>query len=274
MVLNENIMKEIHDLDELKSIELRLMKVIHDVCTHNNIWYELAYGTLIGAVRHNGFIPWDDDIDIFMYRKDLNKFLEAIERHKESDHIMIASPKNGDIYFPRDIIKVCDSRTKLFEKTYKHEPIGVFVDIWPIDNSSDPLDSKWVKEVVILRNLALSCDISKRSDEYGRMGFAKKMAVNVSSFFNRDEVLNKQIHEAQKYHNNSESTYVIAFQAHNNIYRREWISDIELHKFENAEFYIPKHFDELLTSIYGDYMQLPPANEQNPHHIQDVWWIE
>ena len=120
-------MKEIHDLDELKSIELRLMKVIHDVCTHNNIWYELAYGTLIGAVRHNGFIPWDDDIDIFMYRKDLNKFLEAIERHKESDHIMIASPKNGDIYFPRDIIKVCDSRTKLFEKTYKHEPIGVFV---------------------------------------------------------------------------------------------------------------------------------------------------
>ena len=128
-------MREITDLEELKHIELEVMKKIHEFCEENSIIYYLCFGTLIGAVRHDGFIPWDDDIDIYMKRDDYEKFLTLFPQKAEELDLNYANYMTKP-YYGRCFTKVFDNKTVLKEPQYKtDDDIGVFVDIWPLDGT-------------------------------------------------------------------------------------------------------------------------------------------
>ena len=122
-------MKEIY-LEELRVIQLELLQQIADFCEKNNIKYFLAYGTLIGAIRHKGYIPWDDDIDIVMPRDDYDRFLELYnEAYPFSKVVDMYNTKHYGFAFA----KVHDVRTIIYETQYAQDSFGVFVDVFPID---------------------------------------------------------------------------------------------------------------------------------------------
>ena len=131
-------MREIKSLDEIKSIELSILKRVHSICEQNGIKYYLCGGTLLGAVRHKGFIPWDDDIDIYMKRRDYTKFVNLLKENAEIyaeeglELVNATTPR----YYGRIISKVIDNTTVLQENDYKtDDPIGIFIDIWPLDGT-------------------------------------------------------------------------------------------------------------------------------------------
>lgn len=122
-------------LDEVKKIQLEILAYIDSFCKKNNISYFINYGTLLGAVRHKGFIPWDDDIDISMDRKYYNMFIEKF--NQDSSKYKILSLDTDKAYF-NNFIKVVDTTTKIVDnRNYKTFSCGVFVDIFPMDKFND-----------------------------------------------------------------------------------------------------------------------------------------
>lgn len=119
-------------MEELKSIQLGILKDVHDYCSSTNITYWLAYGTLLGAIRHNGYIPWDDDIDIAMPREHYEKFIQSYKKK----NTVVYSCSNNKKYILH-FAKVYDTRTILKEYANMNIETGVYIDIFPIDNVPD-----------------------------------------------------------------------------------------------------------------------------------------
>lgn len=125
----EESMDNIITLKEMQNLELSLMKKLHSICESNNLNYFLGYGSCIGAIRHNGFIPWDDDIDIIMPLEDYENLINILKH--SNDRYQIRCLENDDKYiYP--FAKFVDTYTELDEFEMEAEPIGVYVDIFPI----------------------------------------------------------------------------------------------------------------------------------------------
>lgn len=266
-------MQEITSLDELKKIELSIMKKVHQFCEENGIWYVLSYGTLIGAIRHSGFIPWDDDIDIFMMRDGYEKFEAMFPTWGKAHGLFLAGPNSEDHYFPRDLLKVCDVRTSLIEKVYKRtEPIGVFVDVWVLDEVPEMnwKTKNWILSSNICKEINLLADTSY---EYAKenMKLSKCLAVKLLSHFKTQNIIHRQQSLSQKYRRKG-GEKLICVQGNCKIFNKKDFSGRFLHQFEDTQFYVPVGYDNILRVDYGDYMQLPPLDQQKPHHIQDIWW--
>ena len=261
-------MKAITELDELKHIELGIMKRIHSFCVDNEITYFLCFGTLIGAIRHNGFIPWDDDIDIFMPRPDYEKFLELFPSIQKDMDLEIVNHKS-QIYFGRPISKVIDTRTLLFEKNYKgDDPIGVFVDIWPLDGVDKGIKGWWqlLRARIAKKILYLAIDTNLK-------GIYKYLSLFVN--FNDRKRYVEILDKIAKENCYDKCKGVRCFSGGSIATKCFFYKDLfvpVLHKFEDAEFFIPQGYDIILTMTFGDYMTPPPLNQQIPHHIVDIYW--
>lgn len=266
-------MRAITDLDELKAIELDIMKKVHEFCEEKKIWYVLTYGTLIGAIRHNGFIPWDDDIDIFVMRDGFERIEKEFPEWGKDHGLFLAGPDSKDHYFPRDMLKICDARTSLFEKAYKRtDKLGVFVDVWVLDEvpQNIKLSANWIKRANILRAMNLYANTSwKYAKE--NMSTRSKLIVRFFNWHRTEPIIAKQQALVKKYRN-TEGEKFICVQGDCILYDRSDFAGRSLHKFEDCEFYIPDGYDKVLKYTYGDYMTLPPEELREPHHIQDVWW--
>lgn len=267
-------MRPIVELDELKSIELNIMKSVHEFCVANNIQYVLSYGTLLGAIRHKGFIPWDDDIDIQMPREDYIRFEKKFPEWGKERGISVVGPHTKGNEFPRDLLKVCDDKTLLLEKSYKSGcQLGVFVDIWPLDKvprKNSLKDKLWVKYVQLMSRIALASDIDHKSDAYNHLTFGKRAFVSLFGIFNAKKIVLKQ-EKISKKNIDVEDAVFISFQVGKTVYEPKDIFPAVLHIFEDTEFFIPNNYDEVLQRVYGNYMELPPIDQRKPHHIQDVY---
>ena len=126
-------MKEISSTSEMREIQLKMMDCIHHFCIKNKIKYSLAFGSLLGAVRHKGFIPWDDDIDIMMLRSDYELFVNTFNCYN-SNYKVYDYRKDTQYYYA--FAKVCDERTLRIESS-KVQGLGVFIDVFPIDYYAD-----------------------------------------------------------------------------------------------------------------------------------------
>ena len=259
--------------EEVKKVELEILSKVADFCEKNNLRYFLAYGTLIGAVRHGGFIPWDDDIDIWMPRKDYNLFLKDFNR--EDNRYLAVSPY--DDIACHSMTKVIDTKTVKMETgiKYKNGNLGVDVDIFPIDGEpqSDKDFSKWYKKLYrqYQNYYYLICD-----PKAGKRNFVFSLLVRLSGkkksdFIKKAEVL----HEMYPY---EKSRFVGAVETmHNspkNRFKKEWFEESITINFENCRFKIPICYDEILKQMYGDYMTLPPEDKQVTHHSNINYWLE
>ena len=167
-------MKVIESLDELKKIELDIMIKVHQFCEENGIKYYMIAGTLIGAIRHKGFIPWDDDIDIAMPREDYEKFLKIFPEYGKKNNLLAVNNRTKP-YYGRPMTKVIDTRTSLTEPEYRSDdPIGVFVDIWVMDGVPDDASKgDWLKKMRREKEI-LFASVYKATTQFS---FVKNLAI-------------------------------------------------------------------------------------------------
>lgn len=264
-------MREITSLQELKQIELEIMKCIHDFCIKNEIEYNLAFGSLIGAVRHNGFIPWDDDIDICMLRSDYQRFRKEFPTYAKNHGLYVAANDTSPLYL-RAMAKVCDERTLLVEPEYQFsEPIGVFVDVFPVDGTPDNKILRYL-HIKRIRLLTLCFFAGLKKDEYfTEKRISKKVLRTISKIIGLKRI-EKMIEASSSKYKAKPTGYVIASAAWLRSYRFSDLRPVHLAKFEDAEFFIPDNYDSMLRKAYGDYMKLPPEEQRIPHHVMNTYW--
>lgn len=260
-------MKEL-TLQELKEIELNILKEFAAFCKDNNIRYYLAFGTLLGAIRYKKFIPWDDDVDVLVPRDDYDRLLKLF--HDTDRYQLFAFEKNTDFPFP--FAKLCDMTTRKEETVYQNKiTLGVDIDIFPLDHFDDDFEqakaeTKYIsKNMIWLGRTKLKKQITNHPIK-SLVWWIIMLFVNImgSQYFIK-KIIKKSNQMSQK-----ESRYVGAkvwciWGEHSIIPADAFKETIEI-EFEGEVFSAPSGWDMYLTCLYGDYMPEPPIEKQKTHH--------
>lgn len=261
-------------LREVQLASLEILKRIDAVCRQEGIRYWAMYGTLIGAVRHHGFIPWDDDLDIAMPRPDYERFLEWFRGHAEEMRPLVAL----DGYrqrLPFLITRVSDTTYKMVGEYGDEVPeLGAFVDVYPIDGCGDtPEEARAHKQECMNESMRFlqAGDFAYNNREAGALKRVLKRA--------HAAMLGDAWKQAAKLHALStqvrfdDAALVACLEwdwAISKIYPREAVKETKRIAFEDIEVPVPVGYDLILTSDYGDYMQLPPEGERVGHHFYAI----
>ena len=258
-------MREIN-LEEEKQIQLDILKHIHDVCEKNNIDYYLAFGTLLGAIRHNGYIPWDDDIDILVKEKDYYKLVECI--NNEDDKYYFCDAKYDDKY-PLSFGKVMNKDTVKIEAvdSFKNYELGVNIDVFILYESDKKtyLEYKKSLDKYCLYYRMKTLDYVKGDNILKNI--VKKALHCLFCFvsYNKNANMIKEI--LRKCSEDSDGSLLVSKEEYGvNFYDTRWFDKKVLHKFEQYEFYIPCEYDNILKESFGNYMKLPPEKDRKTHH--------
>lgn len=270
---------ELISLRELQLIELNVLVRMRDMLEALGLKYYLCGGTLLGTIRHKGFIPWDNDIDVAMPRADFDAFIEHIKAGGLPEGLAAYYPGMKGYQYP--FLKLCDDRTVLYECRFKGNslPIGVFIDVFPYDKM--PADERkrrrLIKRMRFLRKLSMlkSGDSVRRDKplkEHLKAALLRVPAHVFSCFglVNYPLLMNRIARKA-----NIEGSYRLGNFVWGFYYRDHFDpSAFEkpiLAEFEGEQFYIPNGYDEYLTIFYGDYMQLPPIEMRKSHSVEAYW---
>ena len=249
-------------LDEVKKCELNILKYIDYICIQNNLRYFLSFGTLIGAVRHKGFIPWDDDIDISMPREDYDRFVEIM---KENPHerYRIVTPETKN--YPYAFNKVIDCQT-VVEEDYvnKFEPNGLWVDIFPIDGFIENKKTLKYKVCDLMESARALASYEICPPKHRKHKIVWIIARLIGYKFFQTKVIN--ICRAVPY---TKGNYVgYAFGVNFSIFQKDFFENLVKIPFEDSEFYVPSQYNEYLKINYGEYMVIPPKEKQTSHSIK------
>ncbi len=266
-------MKEIK-LEELKSIQLDILSKLHEFCQSRNLTYFLAGGTLIGAVRHKGYIPWDDDIDVLMPRKDYDKLTEIFNKENK-DFKIFTSFNNKNYNLP--FAKLCNVNTVLQEKSgvYNKKDFYINIDIFPYDFLPEDKDVrlKLFKKINFYRNALDVKNIKISKTRSFKRNFLLVLLKICVCFYNK-HYLAQKIEKLISYQKEetSECACLVGVYKEKEIMKKEVFKEVVPAKFENYEFYIPKDYNSYLSSLYGDYLKLPPKEKQVSHHVFKAYW--
>lgn len=258
-------MSEIH---KLKKLELEILIDIDMICKENNLKYYLVGGTLLGAVRHNGFIPWDDDIDIGMPRKDLN-ILEDILRNEYYEKYFVQNPRTDKNYW-RYITKVRMNGTKMIEKVVEDIDMhhGIYIDIFPLDkinNNRETINSirSYLGKVARLIKTRKIFNVKKDNK-------VRSTPIYLLSLIIPTKLLDLFIEMVYQCSNIKNNKYYTSFGSKYGWEKQTF--PIEVYgegtrlKFEGHQFIAPAKWEVILKSLYGDYMELPPEGKKNSGH--------
>ncbi len=256
---------------QLSPIQQRLLIMIswyHDFCVKNRLTYFIIGGTMLGAVRHKGFIPWDDDIDVGMPREDYERFLELTEG-RITDHYTTESFRSGKTDYVYPFAKLYDVNTTLVDN--KRIPVrrGVFIDVFPIDGVGET--DKWrsdYKKFRFRKNLlsVLSADVEKNRRS---MANAAIFAARVIPFHR--QLIGRLLREIDAFCKSASYETSAKVANINGSRRSKEILDKEiwgtpcLYQFEDLQLYGVELADRYLSELIGDYMQLPPENKRYGH---------
>ena len=267
-------------LDEIQAVNLEIMKEIHVFCVNNHINYSLAYGSLIGAIRHKGFIPWDDDIDIMMPHQDYELFSKTFKSSKGYELLSVYS---NETYVNYTRVYDCHTIVKCPAKQCKHD-VGIWVDVFPIDAipDSQPEQKRQFDSLRHYTSLIMRYRVALRNLEEnsfkrrfrGCLQITKLFLQNGGVFFKywHNKVIsicNQYCFGKTKY-----CSSLVCVEA--NTYNKQEVfltSDFEhfsIVPFEDTSFYVVAAYDRVLHTIFGDYMQLPPK-EKRVSHVLKKW---
>lgn len=261
--------KESLSVDFQKKIELEILGFVINFCKDNDINCFLTYGTLLGAVRHKGFIPWDDDVDVAMLREDYSKFMQLFDNSDTGHYSVISYETDKD--YPYCFAKVQDNRTVLFEKNMKYSFSGVYIDVFPLDYV--PLDnrkkSKYINRINLLHDL-MGVKIRKRMTRHSKLKtIVSDILYVVLCFiplqFLRNSI-NRYIHKISEEKSRFVGNFTVQTYIKKEKFPISFYREYEYLDFESIKAKVPKEYDKILTQIYGDYMKLPPPEKRVCSH--------
>lgn len=260
-------MKQIEDLEVLHGILLDMAKEFHRICEKHHIPYYMLGGTMLGAVRHKGFIPWDDDMDFGVPREHYQRLIQALKENLPEQYRML-NIDNSDclqIY----IVKISDSRTYVREK-YKEnmkDQLGVNIDIFPLDKVKAKGKNTLLIQCLLQIHMYIQLSIQSRPLHKKIIACLLKI---LFCWLPRKAVINF----IDKHLIDGEGEYTA------NVYgawgdRETVLTRVmgmpRLYAFEDTQLYGVACSDDYLTSLYGDYMQLPPEEKRHLHLINVFW---
>lgn len=258
-------------------------RVLVNYLEKNNYNWFVAYGTLLGAVRHKGMIPWDDDIDIWLPREDFDRFVSERKRiQEETSHYNVIAP--GDKNYYLSFAKFYDARTTLWEHAYNKVVFGVYVDVFCLDSfcgSKEDLHNKIHEHQTILE--AYVNTITDYSWNYfvymlkgKHMRALSKLPVSLFRHFTKNEEKERQRYltfiENFKATNKGKKKYY-AWLQQDIIYEGSWFGSYTHMPFEDFEVRVPSGYHEILTNRYGDYMTLPPIENQVSNATHEQYYL-
>ena len=266
-------------IEEIHAITLDLMDVFHGICEQNGLVYYLNYGTLLGAVRNGGFIPWDDDCDVMMPRADYDRLLALLEDSRTGRYRLIT--RGNTPYYYNGIARFCDMKylyqTELDVKQYEQ---GVFIDVYPLDacgETEEETDKAHLPVRKLNARYMVYCNkrsLTSRARTLVRIPYHYFLHLRYGKRFGKKiEQMTKDIIYSRF---SSDSKHVgIYWESRDfRLIPRAWLAERILWPFEGRQYWIPKEYDRFLTLQYGDYMTPPPAEEQVATHSYSIYETE
>lgn len=262
-----------------KNCKIELIKIFEqfiNTCNKYNLMYFVSGGTLLGTVRHKGFIPWDDDIDIWMPRSDYDKLYQYKNEFKDITIFNCEYEKN---YF-HPYMKLSDNHTVMIADGVKDSgKMGINIDIFPLDGLGNSYDEakihmkryNFLRSIIAMGNL--DHYVQGRNKNLG-VRFIRKGMYYLSRIMFKQSMTVKINVEAKKYTYadcNFVGNIVDATYGLKEIFPKEYFGDGKMMEFENLQVRVPVNFDGVLSSFYGDYMKLPPVNEQVAIHNYKIY---
>jgi len=258
-------MRPITDIQELRSIQMGILDDVHRFCESHGIRYFLSSGTLIGAVRHHGYIPWDDDVDIYMPRADYERFLLE---YNGGEFYRVMNPRREKHYY-YTFAKVVDVRTRMLEKETKGYSLGVYMDIFPVDYVTDNLQER--RRIFRLKYLLYKirrCKISQENYLGSRLAWLcyRYLPIPVA-------VLNRWIERliVLKEPTSSVCNMTEAGPRIKGCFPAEDIASQVDIDFEGRQYKTMVGYRDYLERTYGDYMTLPPEDQRVTHKFEAYW---
>ena len=264
-------------MEKLHSLELKIAVEIKRICRKHEIPYFLTAGSILGAVRHRGFIPWDDDMDIGMLRADYDRFLEVCEAELGDEFLLQTWDTDPD--YPFSFAKVRLKGTHIVEGfSEKTDPQknGLFVDIFPFDSVPEDVKEQkrqarryflckrllWIKKG--MGSNMKKGPLKQRIKYYAFCVFAAFFSYDsIKAYFKKTQIKYNHLDTARVVTDGSYSYWKESIL-------REWTTNLEPVQFETEQFLSYKASKEYLTYFYGDYMKLPPEEKRNRHELKQV----
>ena len=263
-------MKSNYDEKLLKAYEVKVLDKFAKICDEHNIPYFITFGTLLGAIRHKGFIPWDDDIDVHLKPNDYYRFKE-IMKDNPYDNVFYQSLET-EKYYPLPFAKLRMNNTMVMETKLKDEPIhqGIYIDVFPLIPypEDDTKRNKLLKKITII-NLLLEADLhhKEKYNTYGKVGKILSKLCKIIPRTLRNNIvrsmLKKIINYQGKYHEYIDIIDKIPFPS-------DCFDETTKVTFGKKLYCAPKDYDKLLTAMYGNYMALPKEEDRKGHSFEAV----
>lgn len=262
------------DEEKYKEHLYRILKYFISICKKHNLTYCCATGTMLGAVRHNDIIPWDDDIDVFMPRKDYEKLLTLAE-NMDDEGFGLISANNSSSY--ATFAKLYNKDTTLWEMESIPFVYGVYIDIFPLDETSDHKET-FLKKYHYFRNLFRKYQLSQIRFSFKRflgdikegdkkMAIKEFLSIFVPSFM-ADYYRNKII-EFEKRAALGVGEHLVSYYGDywgREYFDKKWFDSYVDMPFSDFTVKVPSGYHEYLTNVYGDYMKFPPVDKRQSHH--------
>ena len=267
-----------YTLRKLQLTELKCLEEVRRICELHNLKYFLIAGTLIGAIRHKGFIPWDDDIDIGMMRSDFDKFIEYCKTDLDTNRFFLQTPETEKGSADFELARIRLNGTKFLESHRKNLNIhhGIFVEVFPYDDLPDnKIYTAFYSDSFRLLKKAVGIRMGYK---YKAKNLLNRFLIYFISFFTRFIPLNKLIYKMNNYHlkyQKSDSKWVFLI-AGGTSYKKErhlrsTVAELSTAEFEGKIYPIPKDYETFLTEQYGDYMTPPPVQKQiNQCEVEEI----
>ena len=269
-----------YDIKEIQKYNLDLLKTFARVCDENHLTYFLSGGTMLGAVRHKGFIPWDDDVDVAMPRKDYNYLIEKSSELFNLPYQIVSYLNSNDEIVNKDVFTQLRNQ-KIIIYIQQNENIKAHflgIDIFPIDGTPDNDFARilFFAKIMFYRALykftfyqSLELNITDKRGIIEKLCIRFAKITKVGKFLNRKRILYKledllqqyRVEAATKYAGNFWGAYKLKSFVNKKIF-----TERQKYQFEDMEFYGTSFFDDYLTSIYGNYMELPPEEKRVGKH--------
>ena len=258
-------------IDEIHLAVKKTLEKLIEICDELNVEYLIAFGSLIGTIRHEGYIPWDDDLDIIMLRKDYDILCDYCDKHDGELMPFKLMNRHNTKDYPFNIARFNDTRYGMISTNEIPDAgMGAFIDIYPFDNAGDneKCISKWfdLKKDVMSHMWYYSYEKNPLKNGRSIKNIIKYPLWKYASKKGSTYFLEKLESLKDTFKNEGEYVALMVWDAPTVVYKKSYFDNKKLMPFEDIFVMVPEEYDKMLTSVYGDYMKLPPVEQRKASH--------